>query len=142
MALERKLILHARHESVPSQTHRRPLRVLVIDDYADEAQSLAQLVGLWGHETYFALNGIDGLVAANDFRPDAVLCDLVMPGIIDGCKVAESLRRHAALSGALLVAVTARSDNEHRRRAARAGFHAYLVKPVDPDHLQRLLDAH
>jgi CheY-like chemotaxis protein len=141
MARERNLKLPARHKSAPVQTHRRSLRILVIDDYADEAHSLAELVELWGHEAHIALNGIDGLVAANDFRPDVVLCDLVMPGIIDGCRVAESLRRHAALSGALLVAVTAHSDNEHRRQAARAGFHAYVVKPVDPDHLQRLLHA-
>jgi CheY-like chemotaxis protein len=122
------------------QTYLRPLRILVIDDCADEAHSLAELVGFWGQEAHIALNGITGLVEANDFRPDVVLCDLTMPGI-DGCKVAESLRHHAALSDSLLVAVTAHSDNDHRRRAARAGFHAYLVKPIEPDDLQRLVDS-
>jgi len=142
MASERNLKVPARHKTAPVQTHRRRLRILVIDDLADEAESLAELVGLWGHKAHIALNGIDGLVAANDFRPEVVLCDLVMPGIIDGCKVAESLRRHAALSGVLLVAVTAHNDNEHRRDAARAGFHAYVVKPVDPEQLQRLLNGY
>jgi CheY-like chemotaxis protein len=122
------------------QLNRHGLRVLVVDDNEDAAQVLARLVGIWGYEAHTAFNGLAALVEANDFRPDVVLCDLIMPGI-DGCKVAESLRHHAALTGTLLVAVTAYGDDDHRRRAARAGFHAHLVKPVDPDGLQRLLNA-
>jgi CheY-like chemotaxis protein len=114
------------------------LRVLVVDDHEDSARALASLVGIWGHEAHTAFTGFAALVEANDFRPDVVLCDLAMPGI-NGCKVAESLRRHSALSGTLLVAVTAFGDEDHRRQAARAGFHAHLVKPVDTDGLQRLL---
>ncbi len=122
------------------QPNRHGLRVLVVDDNEDAAKTLASLVGIWGYKAHTAFNGFTALVEATDFRPDVVLCDLVMPGI-DGCKVAESLRRHAALSGTLLVAVTAYGDEDHRRRAARAGFHAHLVKPVDPDGLHRLLNA-
>ena len=114
------------------------LRVLVVDDHEDCARVLGLLVGLWGHEVHTAFSGFAVLVEANDFRPNVVLCDLAMPGI-DGCKVAESLHRHAALSGTLLVAVTAYGDDDHRRQAARAGFHAHLVKPVDTEGLQRLL---
>jgi CheY-like chemotaxis protein len=119
---------------------KRRLRILVVDDNEDAAHSLATLVGLWGHEVHAALDGATAIIEANDFRPDAVLCDLAMPGV-DGCRVAESLRRHAALSGTLLVAVTAHGDETHRRLAARAGYHAHLIKPVDTDGLQRLLSA-
>jgi CheY-like chemotaxis protein len=122
------------------QRDPRPLRVLVVDDNIDAAQSLTLLVGLWGYEVHSALNGAAALAEASSFRPDVVLCDLAMPGV-DGCHVAESLRRHAAHAGTLLVAVTAHGDDDNRRRAAYAGFHAHLVKPVEPDGLHRLLEA-
>jgi CheY-like chemotaxis protein len=121
------------------QHDRRRLRVLVVDDNENAARVLTSLVDVWGYEAHTAFNGLAALIEANDFRPDVVLCDLVMPGI-DGCKVAESVRHHAALAGTLLVAVTALDDDDHRRQAARAGFHAHLVKPVDTDDLQRLLN--
>jgi CheY-like chemotaxis protein len=121
------------------QAKSRPLRVLVVDDEPDSARSLAMLVGLWGHEAHTALSGVDAVVGAVDFQPDVVLCDLQMPRV-DGCKVAENLRRNPRLAGTLLVAVTAYGDADHRRRAAGAGFHAHMVKPVDADGLHRLLD--
>jgi CheY-like chemotaxis protein len=120
------------------QNDRRRLRVLVVDDNENAARVLASLVTAWGYEARTAFNGLTAVIEATDFRPDVVLCDLAMPDI-DGCKVAENLRRHAALAGTLLVAVTALDDDEHRRSAARAGFHAHLVKPVDTEGLQRLL---
>jgi CheY-like chemotaxis protein len=64
-----------------------------------------------------------------------------MPGL-DGCQVAESLRRHSANAGTMLVAVTSYGDDQHRRQAAHAGFHAHFVKPVEPRDLHRLLEEH
>jgi CheY-like chemotaxis protein len=122
------------------QTMDRPLRVLVVDDEPDSAGTLATLVGLWGFETHTALSGVDAVVGASDFLPDVVLCDLEMPRV-DGCKVAENLRHNPRLRGTLLVAVTAHGDADHRRRAAGAGFHAHMIKPVDPTGLRRLLDS-
>ena len=121
-------------------SYRRPLRVLVVDDNVNAARILSMMVGLWGNETRAVFNGFAAMVEANEFRPDAVLCDLAMPGM-DGCDVAESLRRHGANSGTLLVAVTAHGDEEYRRRAARAGFQAHFVKPIEPEGLRRLLEA-
>jgi CheY-like chemotaxis protein len=118
----------------------RSLRVLVVDDNADAAQSLAILVGLWGHEARTVLDGRAALEQARDFRPDVVLCDLAMPEV-DGFSVVEGFRRHAAHPATLLVAVTAHGDEDHRRRSAYAGFHAHLLKPVDAEGLHRLLDA-
>jgi CheY-like chemotaxis protein len=120
--------------------HTRPLRVLVVDDNEDTAHSLAILVGLWGHDAHAVLDGRAALEEARDFRPDVVLCDLLMPEV-DGLRVAEGLRRHAAHAGTLLVAVTGQGDEEHRQLAAHAGFHAHMVKPVQPDGLQRLLES-
>jgi CheY-like chemotaxis protein len=125
--------------SMPADT--RSLRVLVVDDNEDAARTLATLVGLWGYEARAVLSGASALTEAADFRPDVVLCDLSMPGV-DGCHVAEGLRRHAAHAGILLVAVTAYGDEGHRQRAAYAGFHAHLVKPVEEEGLRRLLESH
>ena len=69
--------------------------------------------------------------------PDVVLCDLGLPGGCDGCEVTRRLRG----LGALLVAVTGYGAEEYRRRADEAGFHAYFVKPLDPDQLGRVLAA-
>jgi hypothetical protein len=124
---------------MPGET--RLLRVLVVDDNEDAARALATLVGLWGYEARAVHSGEAALAEAADFRPDVVLCDLSMPGV-DGCHVAEALRRHATHAGTLLVAVTAYGDVGHRMRAAYAGFHAHLVKPVEEDGLHRLLEEH
>jgi CheY-like chemotaxis protein len=124
---------------MPAET--RALRVLVVDDNEDAARALATLVGLWGYEARAVLSGAAALTEAVEFRPDVVLCDLSMPEV-DGCRVAEGLRRHAAHAGTLLVAVSAYGDEGHRQRAAYAGFHAHLVKPVEADGLHRLLRSH
>jgi CheY-like chemotaxis protein len=112
----------------------------VVDDNEDNAQVLTLLAGLWGYEAHAALDGSEALAEAREFRPDVVLCDLAMPGL-DGCQVAESLRRHSANAGTMLVAVTSYGDADHRRQAARAGFHAHFVKPIEPRDLHRLLEA-
>jgi CheY-like chemotaxis protein len=122
------------------QANPRRLRVLVVDDHENTAQVLTLLVGLWGYEAHAALDGREALAEASAFRPDVVLCDLAMPGL-DGCGVAEHLRRHPAYAGTMLVAVTSYGDDDHRRQAARAGFHAHFVKPVEPRDLHRLLEA-
>src|SRR5437660_1477261 len=81
----------------------------------------------------------EALAEASDFHPDVVLCDLAMPGL-NGCNVAESLRRDSAHDETLLVALTAHGDEDSRRRAARAGFQAHFVKPIEADDLHRLLE--
>jgi CheY-like chemotaxis protein len=113
---------------------------MVVDDEPDSARTVAKLVGLWGHEAHTTLSGVDAVVDALDFLPDVVLCDQEMPRV-DGCKVAQNLHRNPRLAGTLFVAVTGYGDADHRRRAAGAGFHAHMVKPVDPDGLRRLLDS-
>jgi CheY-like chemotaxis protein len=118
----------------------RRLRVLVVDDNENTAQVLTLLAGLWGYEAHAALDGSEALAEARTFRPDVVLCDLSMP-CLDGCGVAEQLRRQPAFARTMLVAVTSYGDDNHRRQAAHAGFHAHFVKPVEPRDLHRLLEA-
>jgi DNA-binding response OmpR family regulator len=111
--------------------------VLVVDDNADAAESLAVLLRLWGHDVQTAHDGLSGLKAALSDRPAVALLDIGLPGL-DGYELARRLR--AQLGPALrLVAVTGYGQEEDRRRSLEAGFDAHLVKPADLDELHALL---
>jgi CheY-like chemotaxis protein len=117
-------------------THR--LRILVADDDADTAVSLATLLHLKGHEVHVALTGPAALETAKDNPPDVVLLDLAMPGM-DGYELAARLREQATDKWPLLIAITGFGREEYCRRSAEAGIDLHLVKPVDPKALDGLL---
>jgi DNA-binding response OmpR family regulator len=108
------------------------LRLLVVDDNRDAADSLAMLLEMWGHQPRVAYDGPAALREAEAEPPDAVLLDLGMPGL-DGYDLAQDLRPAA------LIAVTGFADSAHRDRADAAGFDHFFVKPVDLDALRGLL---
>jgi signal transduction histidine kinase len=116
----------------------RPLRVLLVDDNADGAFVLAELLRHSGHEVRTAANGPAALEAARCWRPQAVVLDIGLPGM-DGYEVARRLRLLEGMAGALLVALTGYGRDEDRRHALEAGFNAHLVKPADPDELRQML---
>jgi CheY-like chemotaxis protein len=109
----------------------------VVDDNADAADTLAELVRLLGHDVQVAYDGPSAVQAARASRPDVVLCDLGLPGM-DGYDVARALR---AGGGAplRLVAVSGYAQPDDVRRAADAGFDAHVAKPPDPAEIERLL---
>jgi signal transduction histidine kinase/CheY-like chemotaxis protein len=113
-------------------------RVLVVDDNRDAAQSLALLLGVAGHQTRICHDGPSCLEAAAEFRPEAVLLDIGLPGM-DGYEVARRLRSHPATDRALLVALTGYGQADDLRRAREAGFNHHFVKPADLDALAALL---
>jgi CheY-like chemotaxis protein len=110
-------------------------RVLVVDDNADAAESLALLLSVWGHEARVAYDGPGALRLAREERPAVVLLDLGLPGL-SGYAVAQRLRQEPGLGQTLLVAVTgsAADGGSHE-----AGLDLHLTKPVDLDVLRRLL---
>lgn len=112
--------------------------MLVVDDNQDAAQSTAMLLELFGHEVRCAHDGPTALAVAEDFRPDAILLDIGLPGM-NGYEVAEQLRRTPSTRGTLLIAVTGYGQPEDRSRARAAGFDHHVVKPVEPETLQALL---
>jgi signal transduction histidine kinase/ActR/RegA family two-component response regulator len=116
------------------------LRVLVVEDHADAAESLKMLLELDGHEVHVAATGPDGVEAALGFLPDVVLCDIGLPGL-DGYGVAGALRKNPATAGTLMAAVSGYAQDEDRERSRAAGFSAHLAKPVRPDELRRFLAA-
>ncbi|MDE2448961.1 MAG: response regulator [Gammaproteobacteria bacterium] len=115
-----------------------PRRVLIVDDNADSAQSLALLVRHWGHEVAVARDAREALARAETLEPDVALVDIGMPGV-DGHELARRLRAQPRYRDALLVAVTGYGRAEDRDAAHRAGFDAYLVKPADSAELAKLL---
>lgn len=116
----------------------RGLRVLIVDDNRDAANTLAMLIGLWGHEPQTAYDGKTGLEKARGFCPDCIVLDIGMPGF-DGCAVARRVRQHPVLGRVKLIAVTALSSEEQGRRIRAAGFDHHLVKPADPCAVEAIL---
>jgi CheY-like chemotaxis protein len=124
--------------SPPAQrTGERPmLRVLIVDDDPDTAQSLCQLVRLWGHDARTACCGKAALAEAAAFAPQVALLDVVMPGM-SGLELAERLRH--APAPPLLVALSGYAWPCDHDAALRAGFDRFLAKPYDLDELRRLI---
>ncbi len=123
-----------------ADTHRQSaLRILAVDDNVDLADSLALVLGLWGHTVCTAYDGMAALEAAASFRPDVVLLDLGLPKM-DGLEVARRLRGTTP-HVPLLLSMSGFGPDVARRRGDEAGFHHHLVKPLDMDSLRSLLDA-
>ena len=116
----------------------RNLRILVIEDNVDAAESLCILLNLKGHVTEKAGNGPTGIMAAQTFLPDVVLCDLGLPGL-DGYAVARRLRADPTLKNAYLIALTGYGQEQDQRRTREAGFDLHLTKPVDHTALEMAL---
>ena len=116
----------------------RSLRVLVVDDNRDVANTLTLLLRMLGHEVSTAYDGPEGLRLAETFRPEAILLDIRLPGM-DGYEVARQLRRREEFRQVLLVAVTGLATADDRQQALEAGFDHHLAKPFEPDDLRRVL---
>jgi CheY-like chemotaxis protein len=127
-------------ERIHETSAQRGIRVLVVEDNRDSAESLRQLLYHSGYEVAVAYTGQDGLRAAKRMKPDVVLCDIGLPDS-NGFVVANALREDPQTCGARLIAVTAYGQDEDRRRAREAGFDLHLVKPVDPEVLLRRLQS-
>lgn len=125
--------LGPRPQSVPTATDAHaadPLRVLVVDDNRDVLHVVSKLLKLGGHTVATALDGSTGVELAREFHPDLVLCDIGLPGEMNGYKVAEALRADPVTRWTRLVAVTGFGQDEDRRRAIEAGFDRHMTKPV------------
>ena len=114
-------------------------RVLVVDDNADAADSLAMLLQVRGDEVRVAYDGEEALFAEQEFKPDILLLDIGMPKL-SGYEVARRVR-DARGPEVLLVAITGWGQEEDRQRARDAGFDHHFTKPVDYAALLAVIDA-
>jgi PAS domain S-box-containing protein len=106
------------------------LRILVVDDNRDAADSLTMLLELKGHDVHTAYDGLAAVEAAETSRPDVVLLDVGLPKM-NGYEAARHIRQQPWGKPMTLVAVTGWGQEEDKRRAAEAGFDHHLTKPVD-----------
>jgi PAS domain S-box-containing protein len=122
----------------PNGAVARQLRVLVVDDNIDAAQSLGMVLQAGGHAVHLSHDGIAALEAAEAHKPDLVFLDIGLPRL-NGYEVAKRLRAAPLLKSAMIVAMTGYGQPEDLRRSNQAGFDHHLVKPADPGRVEELL---
>ena len=114
------------------------LRILVVDDNRDSADSLAMLLTMMGHETQTAYDGLEGVDAADSFRPDLALVDIGMPKL-NGYEACRRIRQQSWGKNIVMIALTGWGQEHDKRRSLADGFDSHLVKPLNPLALEKLL---
>ncbi len=109
-----------------------PARILVIEDNPTNLDLMTYLLTAFGHTALTAHDGAAGLQAAQDERPDMIICDMQLP-VMDGYEVARWLKSHSDLRTIPLVAVTALAMVGDRDKVLAAGFDGYIAKPITPE---------
>ena len=117
---------------------RPSLRVLIVEDNRDAAETLRILLETLGHLTEVAYDGRDGIELALRFEADAIICDIGLPEV-DGFHVARVVRETPELARVRLIALTGYGRDFDVRRALESGFDEHLTKPADVAQLQRVL---
>jgi len=121
-----------------SKTVKSSLRILVVDDNRDGANSLAMMLKIMGNDTRTAYDGQAGVDVAGEFRPDVILLDIGLPKL-NGHEASRYIREQSWGKGVVLIAVTGWGQDEDRRRSQEAGFDHHMVKPVDPKVLMKMI---
>jgi signal transduction histidine kinase len=116
----------------------RPLKVLIVDDNADVAQTMAWMLEAIGHDYCLAHDGKQALATAREYRPDVVLLDIGLPGM-DGYEICRAFREDELFKRTPIIAQSGRGQNKDKALAFEAGFNHHLTKPVPLDDLERIL---
>jgi two-component system, sensor histidine kinase len=124
--------------SPPPERFARSRRVLLIEDSADAREMLRMMLEFAGHVVYEAADGMRGLELLHTARPDVAIIDIGLP-VIDGYEVARRIRAEPLGRRMLLLALTGYGSPGESAHSSAHGFDHHLVKPVDPDHLSRLI---
>ncbi|MBL9162143.1 MAG: PAS domain S-box protein [Planctomycetaceae bacterium] len=117
----------------------RQERILIIDDRRDAILPLNQMLKIDGHTVAIAQDGVSGVATAAEFQPRVVLCDIGLPGEMNGYAVCRALRAMPETASAYLVAVTGYGHDEAKREAKEAGFDYHVTKPVGKAVLRDVL---
>jgi len=119
-------------------TSQKTLRVLVVDDNQDQANSLSMLLNDAGHDSHVCVDAQDCMASVDRLLPDVVLLDLGMPGV-SGYEVAEVIKREADLRHIRLIAITGHGMPLDRLQTKLRGFDQHLLKPIDFEELKMIL---
>ncbi len=109
-------------------------KILIVDDSPTEMHILKSAVEEAGHEVITAENGEDGVAAASAHKPNAILMDVVMPGM-NGFQATRKISKNADTADIPIVMVTTKDQRTDREWGLRQGATAYLVKPVQKKEL-------
>lgn len=115
-------------------------RILIVDDSPTEMYKLATMLEKNGHQVYKAENGADGVALAKQEQPDAVLMDIVMPGL-NGFQATRQLTKSAETQHIPVIIVTTKDQETDRVWGKRQGAKDYLTKPIDETTLIATLNA-
>jgi CheY-like chemotaxis protein len=124
--------------NTPAAAAARRLRVLVVDDNIDAAETLAMFLEFRGHVVRVCHEGPTALAMADQYRPDVLLLDIGLPGM-NGCDVARTLRQRRWAEDTTIIALSGWNQDRDREASRAAGMNHHLAKPVDQDVLERLL---
>ena len=127
------------HTRGRDKVSRGLLRVLIVDDDADSADTMAAYLALHRCEVMVVYDAVDLISRAVEFKPELVFLDLVMPAL-DGYQAARQLRAIPSLSGIKIVALTGLTRPADQKKARDAGCDDYLIKPTEPAEIYRLID--
>ena len=114
------------------------LRILIVDDNMDGADSLAMMLKMMGNDARTAYDGQEGVELAEEFRPEVVLFDIGMPKL-NGYEACRLIRKQPWGRKVIVIAITGWGQDDDRQRSHDAGFDHHMVKPVDPQTLMKLL---
>jgi PAS domain S-box-containing protein len=117
-------------EPAPSERRQGPMRILVVEDNEDAAESFRLLLEISGHEVRLAYDGKEGARVAEEFRPDIAFLDIGLPEI-DGFELARRIRQNPVLKRTVLVALSGYGREEDKDEARAAGFDEHMTKPVE-----------
>jgi two-component system cell cycle response regulator DivK len=109
-------------------------RILVIEDHEENRRLLRDLLTSFGYELVEAVTGEDGVIAAENERPDLILMDIQLPGI-DGYETTRRIKANPALNRIPVIAVTSYALSGDDIKAFAAGCDGYVTKPFDPAEL-------
>jgi CheY-like chemotaxis protein len=120
-------------------------RVLIIEDNADVRENTADMLELAGYEIATSSEGRSGLRKAQDFKPDLILCDIMMPGM-DGYQVLDAILSNSKTAAIPFIFLTAKTEKSDMRKGMNMGADDYLTKPFEEEELldavQTRLDKH
>ena len=119
----------------------KSLRVLVVDDNKDAAESLAMVLRFDGYDARVATDGLKALQIASDFRPEVAFLDIGMPNL-NGYALARALRNMKGMEHIFLVALTGWGTDKDRTQSREAGFNHHLAKPAELEAVEALLSQH
>jgi CheY-like chemotaxis protein len=113
-------------------------RIVIADDHLDSLSSLAMMLKIGGNDVRTARHGIEAIEVAAAFQPAVILLDIGMPEL-NGYETCRRIRKEPWGSEIIMIALTGWGQEEDKRKSKEAGFDYHLVKPVDPDVLEKLL---